>query len=450
VSYHIKTLVRRTVTIGSRLRRGPAPRRRARCAGASDRDHHECPRAGLLQERYRVASETTPGFVWDDPLLLDRQLTDEERMIRDSARAYCQRQLAPRLPAAFRNEQTDPSIFREMGALGLLGATIPEQYGGAGLNYVSYGLIAREVERVDSGFRSMMSVQSSLVMVPIHAFASEALKQQHLPKLARGDAIGCFGLTEPDHGSDPGSMVTRAKKVPGGYRLSGTKTWITNAPIADVFVVWAKLEEDGRDAIRGFVLEKGWEGLSAPAIHGKVGLRASITGEIVMDEVFVPDENRFPDVRGLKGPFTCLNAARYGIAWGALGAAEACWHTARQYVLDRKQFGRPLAATQLVQKKLADMQTDITLGLQGCLRLGRMKDEGTAAPEITSIMKRNSCGKALDIARTARDMLGGNGISDEFGVARHLVNLEVVNTYEGTHDVHALILGRAQTGIAAF
>ncbi|HET8880874.1 MAG TPA: acyl-CoA dehydrogenase [Solimonas sp.] len=397
-----------------------------------------------------MASETTPGFVWDDPLLLDRQLTDEERMIRDSARAYCRQQLAPRLPAAFRNEQTDPLIFREMGALGLLGATIPEQYGGAGLNYVSYGLIAREVERVDSGFRSMMSVQSSLVMLPIHAFASEALKQQHLPKLARGEAIGCFGLTEPDHGSDPGGMVTRAKKVPGGYRLSGAKTWITNAPIADLFVVWARLEEDGRDAIRGFVLEKGWKGLSAPAIHGKVGLRASITGEIVMDDVFVPDENRFADVRGLKGPFTCLNAARYGIAWGALGAAEACWHTARQYVLDRKQFGRPLAATQLVQKKLADMQTEITLGLQGCLRLGRMKDEGTAAPEITSIMKRNSCGKALDIARTARDMLGGNGISDEFGVARHLVNLEVVNTYEGTHDVHALILGRAQTGIAAF
>ena len=397
-----------------------------------------------------MVSETTPGFVWDDPLLLDRQLTDEERMIRDSARVYCRQQLAPRLPAAFRNEQTDPSIFREMGALGLLGATIPEQYGGAGLNYVSYGLIAREVERIDSGFRSMMSVQSSLVMVPIHTFASEALKQQYLPKLARGEAIGCFGLTEPNHGSDPGSMVTRAKKVSGGYRLSGTKTWITNAPIADVFVVWAKLEEDGRDAIRGFVLEKGWKGLDAPAIHGKVGLRASITGEIVMDEVFVPDENRFPDVRGLKGPFTCLNSARYGIAWGALGAAEACWHTARQYVLDRKQFGRPLAATQLVQKKLADMQSEITLGLQGCLRLGRMKDAGEAAPEITSIMKRNSCGKALDIARTARDMLGGNGISDEFGVARHLVNLEVVNTYEGTHDVHALILGRAQTGIAAF
>ncbi|HEY9545515.1 MAG TPA: acyl-CoA dehydrogenase [Solimonas sp.] len=397
-----------------------------------------------------MASESKAGFVWDDPLLLEQQLTAEERMVRDSAHAYCQQQLARRLPDAFRREYTDPAIFREMGALGLLGATIPEQYGGAGLNYVSYGLIAREVERVDSGFRSMMSVQSSLVMLPIHAFASEAQKQQYLPKLASGEAIGCFGLTEPDHGSDPGSMVTRAKKVAGGYRLSGAKTWISNSPIADVFVVWAKLDEDGRDAIRGFVLEKGWKGLSAPAIHGKVGLRASITGEIVMDEVFVPDQNRFPDVQGLKGPFTCLNSARYGIAWGALGAAESCWHTARQYVLDRKQFDRPLAANQLVQKKLADMQTEITLALQGCLRLGRMKDEGSAAPEITSIMKRNSCGKALDIARTARDMLGGNGISDEFGIARHLVNLEVVNTYEGTHDIHALILGRAQTGIAAF
>lgn len=397
-----------------------------------------------------MASESKVGFVWDDPLLLEQQLTAEERMVRDSARAYCQQQLARRLPGSFRSEQTDPAIFREMGALGLLGATIPEQYGGAGLNYVSYGLIAREVERVDSGFRSMMSVQSSLVMLPIHAFANEAQKQRYLPKLASGESIGCFGLTEPDHGSDPGSMVTRATKVTGGYRLSGAKTWISNSPIADVFVVWAKLDEDGHDAIRGFVLEKGWKGLSAPAIHGKVGLRASITGEIVMDEVFVPYENRFPDVHGLKGPFTCLNSARYGIAWGALGAAESCWHTARQYVLDRKQFGRPLAANQLIQKKLADMQTEITLGLQGCLRLGRMKDEGSAAPEITSIMKRNSCGKALDIARTARDMLGGNGISDEFGIARHLVNLEVVNTYEGTHDIHALILGRAQTGIAAF
>ena len=387
------------------------------------------------------------GFDWKDPLHLNEQLTDDERMIRDTANQYAQKKLAPRVLEAFRNEQTDPAIFREMGEIGLLGATIPEEYGGSGLNYVSYGLIAREVERVDSGYRSMMSVQSSLVMVPILEFGTEETKQTYLPKLASGELIGCFGLTEPDHGSDPGSMVTRAKKVDGGYRLSGAKTWITNSPIADVFVVWAK--DDAGD-IRGFVLEKGWEGLSAPAIHGKVGLRASITGEVVMDDVFCPEENAFPDVRGLKGPFTCLNSARYGISWGALGAAEDCWHTARQYVLDRQQFGRPLAANQLIQKKLADMQTEITLGLQGCLRLGRMKDEGTASPEITSIMKRNSAGKSLDIARMARDMLGGNGISDEFSIARHLVNLEVVNTYEGTHDVHALILGRAQTGIAAF
>ncbi|WP_322032336.1 acyl-CoA dehydrogenase [Paraburkholderia sp. J76] len=389
-------------------------------------------------------------FHWEDPLLLDQQLTEEERMVRDAAAAYAQDKLAPRVIEAFRHEKTDASIFREMGEVGLLGPTIPEQYGGPGLNYVAYGLIAREVERVDSGYRSMMSVQSSLVMVPIFEFGSEAQKQKYLPKLASGEWIGCFGLTEPNHGSDPGSMVTRAKKVNGGYSLSGAKMWITNSPIADVFVVWAKLEEDGKDDIRGFILEKGWKGLSAPAIHGKVGLRASITGEIVMDEVFVPEENLMPGVKGLRGPFTCLNSARYGIAWGALGAAESCWHTARQYVLDRKQFGRPLAANQLIQKKLADMQTEITLGLQGCLRLGRMKDEGTAAVEITSIMKRNSCGKSLDIARLARDMLGGNGISDEFGVARHLVNLEVVNTYEGTHDIHALILGRAQTGIQAF
>lgn len=390
-------------------------------------------------------------FHWADPLLLDQQLTDDERMIRDAAAAYCQDKLMPRVLQSFRNEKTDVEIFREMGELGLLGPTIPEQYGGPGLNYVSYGLIAREVERVDSGYRSMMSVQSSLVMVPIFEFGSEAQKQKYLPKLATGEWIGCFGLTEPNHGSDPGSMVTRAKKVDGGYELSGAKMWITNSPIADVFVVWAKLMgDDGKEAIRGFILEKGWKGLSAPAIHGKVGLRTSITGEIVLDQVFVPEENIMPGVSGLKGPFTCLNSARYGIAWGALGAAEFCWHTARQYTLDRKQFGRPLAATQLVQKKLADMQTEITLGLQGCLRLGRMKDEGTAAVEITSIMKRNSCGKALDIARLARDMLGGNGISDEFGIARHLVNLEVVNTYEGTHDVHALILGRAQTGIQAF
>ncbi|MDY6816453.1 MAG: acyl-CoA dehydrogenase [Pseudomonadota bacterium] len=387
------------------------------------------------------------SFNWEDPLLLDQQLTEDERMVRDSARQFAESKLRPRVLEAFRNEQTDPEIFREMGESGLLGCTIPEQYGGSGLNYVCYGLVAREVERVDSGYRSMMSVQSSLVMVPIHEFGNEETRQKYLPKLASGEWIGCFGLTEPDHGSDPGGMKTRARKVDGGYRLTGSKMWITNSPIADVFVVWAK-DDDG--AIRGFVLEKGWEGLSAPAIHGKVGLRASITGEIVMDGVFVPDENAFPDVRGLKGPFTCLNSARYGISWGALGAAEDCWHTARQYVLDRKQFGRPLAANQLIQKKLADMQTDITLALQGCLRLGRMKDEGTAAVEITSIMKRNSCGKALDVARLARDMLGGNGISDEFGVARHLVNLEVVNTYEGTHDVHALILGRAQTGIQAF
>ncbi|MFK4445181.1 glutaryl-CoA dehydrogenase [Caballeronia udeis] len=389
-------------------------------------------------------------FSWEDPLLLDQQLSDEERMIRDAAYAYAQDKLQPRVLDAFRNEHTDVAIFREMGELGLLGPTIPEQYGGPGLNYVSYGLIAREVERVDSGYRSMMSVQSSLVMVPINAFGTEAQKQKYLPKLATGEWIGCFGLTEPNAGSDPASMTTRAKKVDGGFSISGQKMWISNSPIADVFVVWAKLEEDGRDLIRGFILEKGWKGLSAPAIHGKVGLRASITGEIVMDEVFVPEENLMPNVSGLKGPFTCLNSARYGIAWGALGAAEACWHMARQYTLDRKQFGRPLAANQLIQKKLADMQTEITLGLQGVLRLGRMKDEGTAAVEITSIMKRNSCGKALDIARLARDMLGGNGISDEFGVARHLVNLEVVNTYEGTHDIHALILGRAQTGIQAF
>ncbi|MEO8145481.1 MAG: acyl-CoA dehydrogenase [Betaproteobacteria bacterium] len=386
-------------------------------------------------------------FVWEDPLLLNDQLTDDERMVRDAARAYCQDKLAPRVVQAFRNEKTDPEIFPEMGALGLLGPTIPEQYGGPGLNYVSYGLIAREVERVDSGYRSMMSVQSSLVMVPIHAFGNEETKKKYLPKLASGEWIGCFGLTEPNHGSDPASMVTRAKKVEGGYSLSGAKMWISNSPIADVFVVWAK---DDEGAIRGFVLEKQSKGLSAPAIHGKVGLRASITGEIVMDGVFCPEENAFPEVRGLKGPFTCLDSARYGIAWGALGAAEDCWHRARQYVLDRKQFGRPLAANQLIQKKLADMQTEITLGLQGCLRLGRMKDEGTASVEITSILKRNSCGKSLDIARLARDMMGGNGISDEFGVARHLVNLEVVNTYEGTHDIHALILGRAMTGIQAF
>lgn len=390
---------------------------------------------------------STTAFHWEDPLLLDRQLNEDERMVRDAAVAYCQEKLMPRVLEAFRHEKTDVAIFKEMGALGMLGPTIPTQYGGAGLSYVSYGLIAREVERVDSGYRSMMSVQSSLVMLPIYEFGTEEQRQKYLPKLASGEWIGCFGLTEPDHGSDPGSMVTRAKKVDGGYSLTGSKMWITNSPLADVFVVWAK---DDAGAIRGFILEKGWKGLTAPAIHGKVGLRASTTGEIVMDAVFVPEENAFPEVRGLKGPFTCLNSARYGIAWGAMGAAEFCWHTARQYTLDRKQFGRPLAATQLVQKKLADMQTEITLALQGCLRLGRMKDEGTDSVEITSIMKRNSCGKALDIARVARDMLGGNGISDEYGVIRHVVNLEVVNTYEGTHDIHALILGRAQTGLQAF
>ena len=386
-------------------------------------------------------------FNWADPLLLDAQLSDTERMVQDSARAYCQDKLLPRVQEAFRHEKTDVSIFREMGELGLLGPTIAEEYGGAGLNYVCYGLIAREVERVDSGYRSMMSVQGSLVMVPIEAFGTEEQKQKYLPKLATGELIGCFGLTEPNHGSDPGSMVTRARKVEGGYSLSGAKTWITNSPIADVFVVWAK---DDEGQIRGFILEKGWKGLSAPAIHGKVGLRASITGEIVMDEVFVPEENAFPEVRGLKGPFTCLNSARYGIAWGALGAAEACYEAAHQYTLDRKQFNRPLAANQLIQKKLADMATEISLGLQAVLRVGRMKDEGIAPVEVTSIVKRNSCGKALEIARMARDMLGGNGISDEYPVARHLVNLEVVNTYEGTHDIHALILGRAITGIAAF
>jgi glutaryl-CoA dehydrogenase len=397
------------------------------------------------------ATASKAQFNWEDPLLLDDQLSEDERMVRDAAHAYCQDRLQPRVLESFRHEKTDPEIFREMGSLGLLGPTIPAQYGGPGLNYVSYGLIAREVERVDSGYRSMMSVQSSLVMVPIHDFGTEAQRQKYLPKLASGEWIGCFGLTEPNHGSDPGSMETRARKVPGGYELTGAKMWISNSPIADVFVVWAKCQGgdfDGR--IKGFILEKGMKGLSAPKIQGKFGLRASITGEIVMDQVPVGEEQMLPGVEGLKGPFTCLNSARYGIAWGALGAAEACWHTARQYVLDRKQFGRPLAANQLIQKKLADMQTEITLGLQGVLRLGRMKDAGTAAVEITSIMKRNSCGKSLEIARMARDMLGGNGISDEYGVIRHMVNLEVVNTYEGTHDIHALILGRAQTGIQAF
>jgi len=389
---------------------------------------------------------STP-FNAQDPFQLDEQLTIEERLVRDTARQYAGEKLAPRVQQAFRHEQTDIAIFREMGELGLLGPTIPEAYGGAGLGYVAYGLIAREIERVDSGYRSMMSVQSSLVMLPIYEFGSQDQRRTYLPKLASGEWIGCFGLTEPNSGSDPASMTTRARKVAGGFSLSGAKMWITNAPIADVFVVWAK--DDAGD-IRGFVLEKGMKGLSAPAIHGKVGLRASITGEIVMDEVFVPETAILPNVKGLKGPFACLNSARYGIAWGALGAAEACFDTARAYTGDRKQFGRPLAANQLVQKKLADMLTEIALGLQGCLRLGRMKEDGAPPVELTSILKRNSCGKALDIARTARDMLGGNGISDAFCVARHLVNLEVVNTYEGTHDIHALIIGRAITGIAAF
>ena len=387
-----------------------------------------------------------PSFKWDDPLLLDEQLTEEERMVRDTAHAYAQEKLMPRVRDAFRNETTDPAIFREMGALGLLGLTLPAEHGGAGLNYVCYGLVAREIERVDSGYRSMMSVQSSLVMFPIYTYGSEAQRRKYLPKLATGEWIGCFGLTEPNHGSDPGSMETRARVVDNGFRLTGAKTWISNSPIADVFVVWAKL--DG--VVRGFILEKGMQGLSAPKIEGKFSLRASITGEIVMDDVFVPAANLLPNVQGLKGPMGCLNSARYGIAWGALGAAEFCWQAARQYTLDRKQFGRPLAANQLIQKKLADMQTEIALALQGCLRLGRMKDENRAAPEVTSIMKRNSCGKALDIARVARDMHGGNGIVDEFHVIRHVLNLETVNTYEGTHDIHALILGRAQTGLSAF
>ena len=387
------------------------------------------------------------AFNWADPFDLEGQLTEDERLVQKTAFAYSKDRLAPRVLEAFRHEKTDPAIFREMGELGFLGPTVAPEYGGSGLGYVAYGLIAREVERVDSGYRSMMSVQSSLVMLPIEQFGSLAQKEKFLPKLARGEWIGCFGLTEPDYGSDPGSMITRARKVAGGYSLSGAKTWISNAPIADVFLVWAKTD-DG--AIRGFLLEKGTKGLEAPAIHGKVGLRASITGQILLESAFVPEENLLPGVHGLKGPFTCLNSARFGIAWGALGAAESCYSMARQYTLDRKQFGRPLAANQLIQKKLADMATDISLGLQGCLRLGRLKEEGHPPVELTSILKRNSCGKALEIARAARDMLGGNGISDEYGVARHLVNLEVVNTYEGTHDVHALIIGRAITGIPAF
>ena len=384
-------------------------------------------------------------FDWRDPLLLENQLSDDERMIRDTAREYCQNSLMPRILMANRQETFDRAIMTEMGALGFLGPTIPEQYGGAGVNHVSYGLVAREVERVDSSYRSAMSVQSSLVMHPIHAFGSELVRMKYLPKLASGEWVGCFGLTEPDHGSDPGGMTTRASKVEGGYRLSGTKTWITNAPIADVAVVWAKLE----GKIHGFVVERGIEGFTTPKIEGKFSLRASVTGQIVLDDCFVPEENHL-DVEGLKGPFSCLNKARYGICWGSMGAAEFCWHAARQYTLDRHQFGRPLAQTQLIQKKLADMQTEITLGLQGALQLGRLMDTDSWAPEMVSLMKRNNCGKALDIARQSRDMHGGNGVSDEYHVIRHVMNLEAVNTYEGAHDVHALILGRAQTGLQAF
>ncbi len=385
-------------------------------------------------------------FDWADPLLLDDELGEDERMVRDSARAYCQDKLFPRVLDANRHERFDREIMGEMGALGFLGSTL-DGYGCAGVNYVCYGLIAREVERVDSGYRSAMSVQSSLVMYPIHEFGTEAQRRKYLPKLATGEWVGCFGLTEPDHGSDPGGMTTRATAAPGGWRLNGAKTWITNAPIADVLVVWAKTE-DG--VIRGFILERGMAGLSTPKIEGKFSLRASVTGQIFMDGVFVPEENLLPGVKGLRGPFSCLNNARYGIAWGALGAAEFCWHAARDYTLDRRQFGRPLAANQLIQKKLVDMQTEITLGLTACLRLGRLKDQGRAAPESISLLKRNNAGKALDIARMARDMHGGNGIADEYHVIRHVMNLEAVNTYEGTHDIHALILGRAQTGIAAF
>ena len=407
-----------------------------------------------------IASQPTPAlrakdapdlgtFDWADPFRLNDQLTEDERMIADSARAYAAEKLQPRVTAAFADETVDPSIFREMGDMGLLGTTLPEQYGGLGAGYVAYGLVAREVERVDSGYRSMMSVQSSLVMYPIYAYGSEEQRQKYLPKLASGEWIGCFGLTEPDAGSDPAGMKTRAEKTATGYRLTGSKMWISNAPIADVFVVWAKSEAHG-GKIRGFVLEKGMQGLSAPKIDNKMSLRASVTGEIVMDGVELPEDALLPNIQGLKGPFGCLNRARYGISWGAMGAAEFCWHAARQYGLDRHQFNRPLAQTQLFQKKLADMQTEIALGLQGSLRVGRLMDEANAAPEIISIVKRNNCGKALDVARMARDMHGGNGISLEFQVIRHLVNLETVNTYEGTHDVHALILGRAQTGIQAF
>ena len=404
----------------------------------------------LDQPRRAAAAQPAPtAFQWDDPFLLDAQLTEEERMIRDTARSYAQDKLLPRVTHAFEQEETDPAIFAEMGELGLLGVTLPEEFGGVGASYVSYGLVAREIERVDSGYRSMMSVQSSLVMYPILAYGTDAQRRKYLPGLAAGTLIGCFGLTEPDAGSDPGGMTTRADRVDGGYRLSGAKTWISNAPIADVFVVWAKsTAHDGQ--IRGFILERGMPGLSAPKIKQKMSLRASVTGEIVMDGVTVPEANLLPGVSGLKGPFGCLNRARYGISWGAMGAAEFCWQASRQYGLDRRQFGRPLAQTQLFQKKLADMQTEIALGLQASLRVGRLMDEDRMAPEMISLVKRNNCGKALDIARASRDMHGGNGISLEFHVIRHLLNLESVNTYEGAHDIHALILGRAQTGLQAF
>ncbi len=400
-----------------------------------------------VSEASQETRSAEPAFAWDDPLLLEDALGDDERMVRDTALAYAQDRLMPRILEANRHEIFDRKIMTELGALGLLGPTLPVEYGGAGVNSVSYGLIAREIERVDSGYRSAFSVQSSLVMYPIHSYGNEEQRQKYLPRLATGEWVGCFGLTEPDHGSDPGSMTTRARSVTGGYRLSGAKTWISNAPIADVFIVWAKTD-DG--VIRGFILERGMDGLSTPKIEGKFSLRASATGEVVMDEVFVPEENLLPGAKGLKGPFGCLNKARYGISWGALGAAEFCWHAARSYVLERRQFGRPLAANQLIQKKLADMQTEITLGLTACLRLGRLMDEGRATSEMISLLKRNSAGKALDIARMSRDMHGGNGVSDEYHVIRHLMNLESVNTYEGTHDIHALILGRAQTGIQAF
>ncbi len=404
------------------------------------------PRAAAKREKKPVLPASEAAFDWQDPLDLEGELSEDERMVRGTARAYAQEKLFPRVLTAYREERFDREIMAEMGALGLFGPTIPEEYGGAGLGHVAYGLIAREIERVDSGYRSVMSVQSSLVMYPIFAYGSEAQRRRYLPKLARGEIVGCFGLTEPDHGSDPASMTTRAEKVSGGYRLTGTKMWISNAPLADLALIWAKL--DGK--IRGFLVERGTKGFSTPRIEGKLSLRTSVTGEVVLEGAVVPEENLLPNVSGLAGPFGCLNSARYGIVWGTMGAAEFCWHRARQYVLDRKQFGRPLAANQLIQKKLADMQTEIALGLAGALRLGRLLEQGRAAPPAISLMKRNNCGKALDIARMARDMHGGNGISEEFHVMRVLSNLETVNTYEGTHDIHALILGRAQTGIQAF